>query len=367
MPSDSEKMSLPFYALIMAGGSGTRLWPLSRRAHPKQLLRLLGERSLYQLAIDRLMPLLAPDHIVVIAAGDMAAGLKRQSPEIPERNFIVEPEGRGTAPVIGLGALYAELLAGGEAMIACLTADHFIGDAERFRCALKAAVQAATSGAIVTLGIEPTQGATGYGYIQRGGFESEVDGFAVYHARKFKEKPVEEAAVAMAKDGQHYWNSGMFIWRSGTVRAKFEKQLPKTARALQLLQPTLGTAEQEDALARIWPSVSEDSIDKAIMEGAQNVRVIPVDIGWSDVGNWASVLHALPADADGNVVLAGEHHAFETVRTLVRTERLVATVGLRDIIVVDTPDVLLLCAADRAEEVRGVVEALRGQGRVSLL
>ena len=133
MQSDSDKMSLPFYALIMAGGSGTRLWPLSRRAHPKQLLRLLGERSLYQLAIDRLMPLLSPEHIVVVATRDMVAGLKRQSPEVPERNFIVEPEGRGTAPVIGLGALYAELLAGGEAMIACLTADHFISDVGRFR------------------------------------------------------------------------------------------------------------------------------------------------------------------------------------------------------------------------------------------
>ena len=360
-------MSLPFYALIMAGGAGTRLWPLSRRKHPKQMLRLLGERSLYQLAIDRLTPLLSPENILIITAGDMAPGLKGQSPEIPESNFIVEPEGRGTAPAIGLGSLCAERLAGGEAVIACLTADHFISDEERFRVALGAAAEVAASGAIVTLGIEPAYAATGYGYIQRGGLQSEVDGFAVYSALKFKEKPDDEAAVAMSRDGQHSWNSGMFIWRTGTVRAEFEKQVPQTAHALRQLQPKLGTSGQEGAVARIWPSVPKGSIDYAIMEGAQDVLVIPVDIGWRDVGSWASVLQTLPPDSDGNVVVRGEHHGIDTARTLVHAERLVATIGLRDMIVVDTPDVLLLCAADRAEEVRAVVQALREQGRTSLL
>ncbi len=360
-------MSLPLFALIMAGGSGTRLWPLSRRTRPKQLLHLLGKRSLYQLAIDRLMPPLLPDQILVITARDMVDGLKEQSPKIPDSNFILEPEGRGTAPAIGLGALCAEQIAGGEAMIACLTADHFISDVERFRLAIQAAVRVASEGAIVTLGIEPTYAATGYGYIQRGALNSEVDGFSAYRVRRFKEKPGEEAAVTMANDGKHYWNSGMFVWRTGRVRAEFEQQLPQTAQALQRLRPDLGTSKQADTLARIWSNVPKGTIDYSIMEGAQDVQVIPVDIGWSDVGSWASVLQVLPADSDGNVVLLGEHHAVETVRTLVHTERLVATIGIRDMIVVDTPDVLLLCAADRAEEVRAVVKGLQEQGRTSLL
>ena len=360
-------MALPFYALIMAGGSGTRLWPLSRRKHSKQLLRLTGERSLYQLAIDRLTPLLSPERIVVVTASDMADRLMEQSPEILAPNFVVEPEGRGTAPVIALGALYAERLAGGEAVIACLSAVHYISGVERFWEALQAARQAATSGAIVTLGIEPTYAATGYGYIQRGALHSEVDGFAVYGAHKFKEKPNEEMAAGMATDGQHYWNSGMFVWRTGTVRAEFERQLPETAHALQQLEPALGTGEQGEVLARIWPAVPKGSIDYAIMEGAQDVRVIPVDIGWSDVGSWASVLQALPSDSDGNVLLHGEHHAIDTENTLVRAQRLVATIGVRDMIVVDTPDVLLLCAADRTEEVRALVQALQQQGRAEFL
>ena len=363
----SNRMSLPFYVVIMAGGVGSRLWPLSRRKHPKQLLQLLGERSLYQLAIDRLMPLLAPDNILIITSSDMAAGLMGQSPEIPEHNFIVEPEGRGTAPAIGLGALCAERLAGGEAVIACLTADHFIRDVERFRFVLRAAAEVAASRAIVTLGIEPSYAATGYGYIQRGGLQSEVDGFAVYSALRFKEKPDDQAALAMSRDGQHSWNSGMFVWRTGTVRAEFEKQVPKTAHALRQLEPNLGTSRQEGAVARIWPSIPKGSIDYAIMEGAQDVLVIPVDIGWSDVGSWASVLQTLQPDSDGNVVVSGEHYGIDTARTLVHADRLVATIGLRDMIVVDTPDVLLVCASDRAEEVRAVVQALREQGRTSLL
>lgn len=360
-------MTLSLYALIMAGGAGTRLWPLSRRTQPKQLLRLSGERSLYQLAIDRLKALLSPDQIIVVTAKEMAAGLREQSPDIPDGNYIVEPQGRGTAPAIGLGALCAERIAGGEAVIACLTADHFIANVQRFMGALKAAAKVASDGGIVTLGIEPQYPATGYGYIQCGDMECEVDGFAVYRARRFKEKPSKEAAVVMAKDGEHYWNSGMFVWRTGTVLAEFEQQLPQTAMALQQLRPVLGTDEQESELARIWPEVPRGSIDYAIMEGAQNVCVIPVDIGWSDLGSWASVMRALPADSNGNVVLQGEHHSLETVDTLVHTEKLVATIGVRDMIVVDTPDVLLLCASDSAEQVRVVVEALREQRRSSLL
>ena len=360
-------MALPFYALLMAGGSGTRLWPLSRRVHPKQLLKLQGDRSLYRLAVDRLQPLFSPEHILVITAKDMADGLKVQSPEIPERNFIVEPEGRGTAPVIGLGALCAESLAGSEAIIACLTADHLIANVEKFVDALSASRKVADEGGIVTLGIEPTYPATGYGYIERGEWHSEVDGFSVFNSVEFKEKPDEDGAALMSTDGRHYWNSGMFIWRTDTVRSQFEKQLPETIRCLRELNADWGTHDEGETLARLWPKIPKGSIDYAVMEGAKDLLVIPVDIGWSDVGNWGSVYEALRSDLDSNVVLTGEHQAIDTARTLIQSDRIVATVGIKDLIVVDTPDVLLVCAADRAEQVRDIVKSLEEMGRTSLL
>lgn len=356
-------MTPPLYAVIMAGGSGTRLWPLSRQSRPKQVLRLMGERTLYQMAIDRLTPMMPPERIIVITTADLADTLESQAPEIPAANIVVEPEGRGTAPVIGLGALMAEQRAGGEAVIACLTADHYIRDVEKFRSVLSTAAQVAVDGAIVTLGIAPTFASTGFGYIQRGRARAALRGFEVYEVAQFKEKPDADVAAQFVADGMHSWNSGMFVWSTRRVRAEFERQLPETAAGLSQIGAALGTPAEGETLLRLWPSIPRQTIDYGIMEGADDVAVIPIDIGWSDVGSWASLLDILPPDECGNVVLDAQHYGIDTERTLVCGERLVATIGLRDTIIVDTPDALLVCTAERAQDVRQVVERLQKNGK----
>jgi len=360
-------MEIPLYALVMAGGSGTRLWPLSRRQYPKQLLRLSGDRTLYQLAIDRLEPILAPENIIVITAGDMVSKLMDQTPNIPVKNFLVEPEGRGTGPVIGLGALYAEYLADGEAVIACLTADHLIADVTGFQNVLKAACEIAQTGTIVTLGIEPNFASTGYGYIQRGELKDNNTAYAAYEVERFKEKPNETVAASMASDGEHYWNSGMFIWSTKTVKSEFERQLPETSSILENLVVYIGTVSQDDVFSKIWPTVPKDSIDYAIMENAEEISVVPINIGWNDVGSWLSVLNYSEADDFGNVLLSGEHHAIETSNTLVYSKKFVATIGIENLIVVDTPDVLLICNSKRSENVKKVVESLNESKKILLL
>jgi mannose-1-phosphate guanylyltransferase len=354
-------MALPLYALIMAGGSGTRLWPLSRQSQPKQALKLFGDRTMFQLAVDRLLTLLPPDRIVTVTTADLAEILAEQAPMLPARNFVIEPEGRGTAPVIGLGALYARHLAGAEAVVACVTADHYIKDVDQFQRVLHAAAVAAERGFIVTLGIRPTFASTGFGYIERGAALESAGGFMVYRALKFKEKPSEAMAQAFVADGRHSWNSGMFVWTTERVLAEFRRQLPDTAAKLEQIARTFGGASYAETLRSVWPGVEKQTIDYGIMEGAPEVAVIPVDIGWNDIGNWASLLEILEPDANGNVVIGGPHLGLDSTGSLVKSDRLVVTIGLTDMIIVDTDDALLVCSRQRTEEVRHIVEQLQQQ------
>lgn len=354
-------MSLPLYALIMAGGSGTRLWPLSRQTRPKQALKLIGDRTMFQMAVDRLLPTLPADQIIVITTADLADLLAAQTPEIPRRNFVIEPEGRGTAPVIGLGALYAQHLAGGEAVVACLTADHHISDVAQFQQVLLAATQVAEGGQIVTLGIKPSFASTGFGYIQRGQRLQTLGAFEVFKALRFREKPSEELATEFVADGQHSWNSGMFIWTTTRVAAEFERQLPETAAKLTEVAQTFDTTGQAHTLAQVWPTVAKETIDYGIMEGAEDVAVIPVDIGWNDIGSWSALLDILEPDADGNVILGGKHLGVDTAGVLVKSDRLVATIGLTNVIIIDTDDSLLVCSRERTQDVKRIVEKLQQQ------
>jgi mannose-1-phosphate guanylyltransferase len=354
-------MSLPLYALIMAGGSGTRLWPLSRQAQPKQALTLIGDRTMFQMAVDRLLPILPPDHIIVVTTTDLADLLAEQTPLVPRRNFVIEPEGRGTAPVIGLGALFARHLAGQEVVVACLTADHYIKDVTQFQQVLLAAAHVAEGGQIVTLGIPPTFASTGFGYIERGEQLQSVDAFSVAKVLKFKEKPSEELAKQFVADRQHLWNSGMFIWTTTRVQAEFARQLPDTAARLNTAAQTFDSTWHRHTLALVWPMVAKETIDYGIMEGAQDVAVIPVDIGWSDVGNWASLLDILEPDENGNVILGGLHLGVDTHDVLIKSQRLVATIGLSNLIIIDTADSLLVCSRERTQDVKRIVEKLQQQ------
>jgi mannose-1-phosphate guanylyltransferase len=341
----------------MAGGIGTRLWPLSRRDRPKQALQLIGERTMFEHAVDRIAPLIQPEHIFVVTGAEHAAILSAQAPELPPENFVVEPAGRGTAPCIGLGAIRLHRQEP-EAVMAVLTADHFISKIDHFRRALAAAAQIAQEGHLVTLGIRPSFPSTGYGYIKQGASLGEVDGFRVFGAERFTEKPGSETAIHMVESGEYSWNSGMFIWRVDRIMEEFQRQMPDFYVQLVEIEAALGTPGYEAALERVWPQVARQTIDYGVMEGAEDVAVIPVDIGWSDVGSWASLMELLPVDEGGNTIV-GPHVGVDTRDTLVfGRDRLVATIGLDGLVIVDTGDALLVCTREREQEVREIVREL---------
>jgi len=349
------------YALIMAGGIGTRLWPLSRRNRPKQSLKLVGERTMLQYAVGRIAPLFPPEQIFVVTSAEHVEPLAAQAPELPAENFIVEPEGRGTAPAIGLGAIHLRRQ-DPEAVMAVLTADHFIAEEARFRRALTAAGQMAAEGHLITLGIEPASPSTGYGYIKQGECLGEVCGFKVFRVECFTEKPDLETATRMVESGSYSWNSGMFIWRAERILEEFRRQMPQFYAQLMRVERALGTPAYQATLKRIWPRVAKQTIDYGVMERAEDVVVIPVDIGWSDVGSWGSLLALLPADEEGNI-LVGPHVGLDTRDTLVFGQgRLIATIGLEGLVIVDTEDALLVCAREREQDVRDIVRRLEESG-----
>jgi mannose-1-phosphate guanylyltransferase len=346
-----------YYAVIMAGGGGTRLWPLSRQDRPKQAINLLGDRTLFQIAVDRLLPLFPLERILVVTSAKYAADLRAQRPALPEANFVIEPEPRGTAPALGLAAL-AVHGRDPRAVMACLTADHFMRDEERFRALLSAAAEVAEADYLVTLGIEPTFPSTGFGYIQRERRLGAHGGFEVYLVARFKEKPTLEEAQAMLADSLHAWNSGMFIWRAQRLLDEFAWQMPGFHHQLRQMEA------DPAALPGIWSNVVNTTIDYGIMEGAEKVAVIPAGgLGWSDVGSWESLFDVLPTDESGNIVVGAEHLNSDSSGVLIHSSnpqrKLVATIGLSNLVVVDTGDVLLVCPRERAQEVRTLVSALK--------
>ena len=354
------------YAVIMAGGSGTRLWPLSRQHRPKQALKLIGERTMFQHAVDRIAPLFPPEQILVVTRDEHAALLMEQVPEIPVENFILEPEGRGTAPAIGLAAIHLQRRDPNASMIV-LTADHYITEAEEFRHALSAALQVATANHLVTLGIKPTSPSTGFGYIHHGEKLGGTAGFPTFWVERFVEKPDQDSATAMMNSGEYSWNSGMFIWRVDCILAEFERQMRSFYSQLIEVATTLQTSAYEETIKRIWPRVIKQTIDYGIMEHAQDVAVIPVSIGWTEVGSWGSLLTLLPADQDGNIVI-GPHVGLNTRDTFTFSEkRLIATIGVHGLVIVDTDDALLVCPKEQEQAVRELVDTLKRDGYSQLL
>lgn len=347
------------YALILAGGSGTRLWPRSRRERPKQLLDIVAKNTMLQETFDRIRPLIPPERIFVVTNDTYAPLVREQLPRLPAANVIAEPLGRNTAPCIGLGALYLRRV-DPEGVMAVLPADHLIQNASLFREVLKVAAKVAEAGHLVTLGIQPDRPETGYGYLQRGELLHTLGDHPVYRVVRFTEKPDKETAEHFLATGQYYWNSGMFVWKVSAILREIEIHLPSLHAHLQLIDQAMKRGEERAVLEKVWPGVESISVDVGIMEKARDVAVIPLDVGWSDVGSWATLADILPADEEDNVVVGGEHIGVDTTGSLLySTKRLIATVGLRDMIIVDTDDVILVCPKSRAQDVKELVEKLK--------
>jgi len=349
------------YAVIMAGGGGTRLWPVSRKKHPKHILPLLGEDTLFQSTVARLEELVPLDQILIVTAEGQAEELEKQAPGIPAKNFLIEPEPRGTASVVGLAA---SVLAkrDPEAVMLVLPSDHYIRNRDLFHLVMRAAVQVAHKGYLVTLGITPSFPSTGYGYIQRGELLPEKYNYPVYRVLRFTEKPDEEKAREMLARGDHSWNSGMFIWRVDRILDEFARQMPDLRTALKKIGATWNTPEEQRVLRAEWPRLKPVTVDYGIVEHAENVAVLLAGgLEWSDVGSWDSLFDILLPDQDGNVIVNSEHMLLETHDTLVYSteKKLIITVGVDDLIVVDSGDALLVCHRDQAQQVRQVIENLK--------
>jgi len=358
-----------FYAVIMAGGGGTRLWPLSRKNRPKQMLRLFGERTLFQMAVDRLLPLISSESIFVVTVEDQAEQLQSQVPQIPKENFILEPMPKGTASVVGIAASLLNTQ-DPDSVMAVLTADHYIGNEEQFTSVLRSAYAIACSNNLVTIGVAPTFAATGYGYIHLGNKISEVHQHPVFEVQAFVEKPSQEIAESYFQCGEYAWNSGMFIWKTSRILDEIASQMPELSNGLNRIRSRSGQSDYFDVFAEVWNELESETIDYGVMENATNVRVIPAgEMEWFDIGNWDRYFDLLETDSNGNLFLCEENVHVDTRGSLIFQQsdmnrgKLIAVLGIKDLIVVDTEDVTLICPRERAEEVRILVEILSKMGK----
>lgn len=346
------------YGVILAGGGGTRLWPLSRQHRPKPLLNLLGDRSMLQDTVSRLAPLITPDRLFIAVNAVHAPEVARQLPELPADHIIVEPVARETGPALGLAAIHLAHH-DPDAILASFQADHVILRPEILRDAVSLAVRAAEDGSIVTIGITPTFAATGYGYIELAGTTREEGDLCVREAVRFVEKPQREAAEAYLATGNFVWNAGLFICRVQTLLDAFATHLPEVHAGLMRIKEAIDTDGYVETLETVFPTLRKVSIDVGIMEKFHPLVTVPCDPGWNDVGDWDTLASLMEGDDDGNVAIGTTHLAIETKRTLVHgKDRLVATVGVEDLIIVDTPDAVLVMPRSRAQDVKKLVERL---------
>ena len=353
-----------FWAVIPAGGSGTRLWPLSRAARPKFLLPLIGEASLLQETANRVGPLCSLERSLVVCGPAHAAAIARQLPELPESNLVVEPSPRGSGPAIVLAAALIHQI-DPNAIMGSFAADHDVTDRPAFEQAVRTAIKTADGDWLVTIGLTPTRPETGYGYIERSDTVVGTLGESTaYQAVRFVEKPPLETAREYVESGRFLWNASMFIWKCSTLLQAVAKHDPGLLAAINEVVDAWDSPEREETLSRIWSDLPDSTIDQGIMEKSDRVAVIPAEFGWSDVGDWHGLGELIAQDAVGNSV-RGDLVQVETSRSVVWSEtgRLVALVGLENIVVVDTEDALLVIDRARSQDVRKVVEHLKKMRR----
>lgn len=356
------------YIVILAGGSGTRFWPLSRKSTPKQLMSVFGGKSMLQRTVERVLPL-DPKRVLVVTNALQAAETRNQLAYIKDVpvDVIEEPVGRNTAPAIGLAAsIIARFDPDG--IMVVLPADHYIVDEENFRASLVSARSLAVSGTLVTLGITPTRPETGYGYIEA----ASLNDSGAAPVKRFVEKPNLERALEFLASGRFFWNSGMFIWGACAILDQIGRHMPELSQALAKLcfeSDVWEISDLKPQIADIYGGIKGESIDFGVMERAEDVQVIPVSFGWSDVGSWSALPEVMEADGAGHVVInaSGAVSVASKECLAYGNGKMVAFVGVSDLIVVDTPDALLVCSKDAAQDVKKVVEELERQGKQELL
>lgn len=372
-----QKLSV--HAVILAGGRGTRFWPRSRTRTPKQLLNIVGKSTMLQQTVERLRPFIPPERIWTVTNSEQAAQVARQLPASARKRILTEPLGRNTTAAIALAAVHVRRAARGDALLAVLPADHYIAQPHRYRQILRAALDAARQpGRMVVLGIPPTRPETGFGYVERGQGQHFVNGFAIFPVRRFTEKPELTVARDYVASGNYFWNAGMFFWRVSTFLDALKEFLPKTFDAMESLSLHIAKRSYAPHLKKTYLRLENISVDYAILEKAasgansasgatENVSVIPADIGWSDIGSWAAVYELLVKRAGENIFSGPGQTLDAEGNFLSSPDKFIAAIGIRDLVVVETPDALLICPRDRAQDVSKIVKSLEERKLKKLL
>jgi mannose-1-phosphate guanylyltransferase len=372
--NDMAHEKLPVHAVILAGGRGTRFWPRSRTRTPKQLLNIIGKGTMLEQTVARLRPLIQADRIWTVTRAEQDAAVRKQLPTAARRRVLVEPVGRNTAAAIALAAFHIRRAAMGDALMAVLPADHYIAQPREYRKIVAAALNVAREpGRMVVLGIPPTRPETGFGYIERMVGAIGANGTPVFPVRRFTEKPPLETAKEYLASGNYHWNAGMFFWRVSTFLTALEDHLPETYKSLEALAATIGTAQYKTRLRKIYPKLENISVDYAILERATRaavapqVFVIPAEVGWSDIGSWEAVYELLAKSVGENIFSEASYSLDSNGNFISSPGKFVAAIGVKDLVVVDTPDALLICPRGRAQDVAKIVKWLEAQKLAKLL
>jgi len=364
---------LPSCAVFLAGGRGTRFWPRSRMRTPKQLLNITGADTMLRETMSRLTPLVAPRNMWAVTNASQAEAVRRELRGVPPSHILAEPIGRNTAAAIGLAAIHL-VREYGDALMAVLPSDAHISDAAKYRSLVRAALEMARApGNLVVLGIPPTRPETGYGYIEGGGLAGNPRGISAYAVRRFTEKPVLPLARKYVASKKYFWNAGMFFWRASTFLESLQRFLPATHDPLRELAGTIGTRRYGSALRRIYPRLENISVDYAVMEPAtresavERVSVIPASVGWSDIGSWAAVYELLAAGSSANVSSGPSFSLDAEGNYFWSPKKFVAAIGVRDLVLVDTNDAILICPRNRSQDVGKIVKWLEENRKNTLL